>query len=194
MNLKNTQKNSCRGDEIKMSKYKIGDKVYLEGKISEYDENDNTYHVDYSVYCERSQTSCWIKEEVLHTTDDDYNKGLNDAWELAKNIVTNSDDGGYTAKELGEMFRTILPSEVFADFTPQEALAKAKAYEEEHIRIRVGDVVKLKGTSHEAVVTWVTETTMCLLFRDGSCGSHINKKNFEKTGKHFDIIDEFMGS
>lgn len=30
MNLKNTQKNSCRGDEIKMSEFNAGDKVYIE--------------------------------------------------------------------------------------------------------------------------------------------------------------------
>lgn len=100
-----------------MSKYKIGDKVYLEGKISEYDENDNTYCVDYSDYYKETHSTVWVKGAVLHATDDNYNKGLNDAWELAKKIVINSDDGGYTAQELEEMFRTIVPSEVFADFT-----------------------------------------------------------------------------
>ena len=177
-----------------MSKYKIGDKVYLEGKISEYDENDNTYHVDYSDYCERSQTSCWIKEEVLHTTDDAYNKGLNDAWELAKKIVLSEGDGGYSCDELENIFGYRSPASVLKVFTPQKSLAIVKAYEDERNKITVGDVVKLKGTTHEAIATRVTETNICFLFRDGSCGTLHAEKDFEKTGKHFDSIDEFMRS
>lgn len=177
-----------------MSEFNVGDKVYLEGKISEYDASNNTYCVGYSDYRELPETTCWVKDDVLHTPDELYNKGLNDAWELAKKIVINSDDGGYTAKELGEMFRTILPSEVFADFTPQEALAKVKAYEDECNKITVGDVVKLKGTSYEAVVTRVSETILHCLYKDGRCAPGCYKENYEKTGKHFDSIDEFMRS
>jgi hypothetical protein len=64
--------------------------------------------------------------------------------------------------------------------------------------IKVGDIVRLKGTTHEAIVTRFTETTICLLFRDGSCGNLCAKGNFEgnfeETDKHFDSIDEFMRS
>lgn len=138
--------------------------------------------------------------DVLHTPDEAYNKGLNDAWELANKIAINSDDGGYTAKELEEMFGTIFPDEVFADFTPQEALAKAKAYEDERNEIKVGDVVKLKGCYIEGIVTRVTETNICYLSKDGICSnsscnnSDFINRYFEKTGKHFDSIDEFMKS
>lgn len=176
-----------------MSEFNVGDKVYLEGKISEYDASDNTYCVDYSDYYKETHSTVWVKTAVLHPPDDAYNKGLNDAWELAKKIVINSDDGGYTANELEEMFRTIFPDEVFADFTPQEALAKVKAYEEERNEIKVGDVIRLKGTGNESIVTRVTEISLYFLFKDGSCGSLFAKEEFVKTG-HFDSIDEFMRS
>lgn len=190
MNLKNTQKNSCRGDEIKMGKYNIGDKVYLEGKISEHDESDNTYCVDYSDYWKRSQTSCWIKEEVLHTMDDAYNKGLNDAWELARKIVLLERDGGYSTQELKRILGYGGYESVLKAFTPQEALAKVKEYKD---KIKVGDVIRLKGNTHEAIVTRANVIDIYYLFRDGSCGRFYAEKDLEKTG-HFDSIDEFMRS
>lgn len=176
-----------------MSEFNVGDKVYLEGKISEYDASDNTYCVGYSDYRELPKTTRWVKDDVLHTPDELYNKGLNDAWELARKIIIQPDDGGYTAQELAEMFRTVVPSAVIADFAPQEALAKVKDYEERN-EIKVGDVVRLKGLSCKAIVTRVTETNICLLFKDGSCASGCYKENYEKTGEHFDSIDEFMRS
>lgn len=177
-----------------MSEYYIGDKVYLEGKISKHDKNDNTYCVDYFDYHKDTHSTVWVKDDVLHTTDESYNKGLNDAWELAKKIAALEDDGGYSCEELENIFGHVATASVLKVFTPQEALAKVKAYEEEHIRIRVGDVVKLKGTSYEAVVTRVSETILHCLYKDGRCAPGCYKENYEKTGKHFDSIDEFMRS
>ena len=182
-----------------MSKFKVGDKVYLECKISEYDERDNTYCVDYSDYHKFPHISCWIKDDVLHPADDAYNKGLEDAWELAKKIVLSECDGGYSCEELENIFGYRTPASILKAFTPQEALAKVKAYEECN-EIKVGDVVRLKGCCVEGIVTKVTETNICYLFKDGSCSnSSCNNSDFinsyfEKTGKHFDSIDEFMKS
>jgi hypothetical protein len=176
-----------------MSDFKVGDKVLLEGKISEYDASDNTYCVDFSDYHKCTRTTHWIKDDVLHTMDEFYNKGLNDAWELARKIALPTSDGGYSCEELQDIFGYRSFNSVLKMFTPQEALAKIKAYEERN-KIRVGDVVKLKGTSHEAIVTRVTETILHCLFKDGRCTPGCYKENYEKTGKHFDSIDEFMRS
>jgi hypothetical protein len=176
-----------------MSEYKIGDKVYLECEISDRDLSDNTYGVNYYDYYKVARTAYWVKSEQLHPTDESYNKGLNDAWELAGKILIDSDDGGYTIKELEKIFGTVFPGAVFADLTPQEALAKVKEYEERN-EIKKGDVVKLKCGSAKGIVTRVTETNICCLFKDGSCDSLSAKEDFEKTGEHFDSIDEFMRS
>lgn len=174
-----------------MSEFNIGDKVYLEGKISEYDEKDNTYCVDYSDYHKFTHTSCWIKDDVLYPADEDYNKGLNDAWELAKKIVLPRRDGGYSWQKFERIFDYRDYDSVLKAFTPQEALAKVKEYEERD-EIKVRDVVKLKGLSCKAIVTRVTETNIYLLFKDGSCAFRCYKEGFEKTDEHFDSIDEFM--
>lgn len=179
-----------------MSKFNVGDKVYLECEVIRKDMRDNTYRLKYkNCYgCgDKDSETDYVKDDVLHSADD-YNKGLNDAWELAKKIVLYTGDGGYTWQELTRIFGEGDCGDVLKAFTPQEALAKAKAYEDERNEIRVGDVVKLKGTSHEAIVTRVSVTSLCFLFKDGSCASLSAKEDFEKTDKHFDSIDEFMKS
>jgi hypothetical protein len=177
---------------MKMSDFNIGDKVYLEGKISEYDASDNTYCVGYSDYHKDTYSTVWVKDDVLHPTDELYNKGLNDAWELAKKIALPTDKGGYTASELENIFGKYTHVATLDTLTPQEALAKVNEYEERN-KIKVGDVVKSKSSDIERIVTRVTEINIYCLFRDGSCGSYTNK-NLEKIGKHFDSIDEFMWS
>jgi hypothetical protein len=178
-----------------MSEFNIGDKVYLEGKISEYDERDNTYCVEYSDYHKISHITYCLKDDVLHPADDDYNKGLNDAWELAKKMALPTDKGGYTASELAYIFGGVNYEVIFKVFTPQEALAKVKEYEERN-EIKVGDVVKLKGSCIEGIVTRITETNIYRLFRDGSSTKEAYGvvEGFVKTGEHFDSIDEFMRS
>lgn len=185
-----------------MSEFNIGDKVYLEGKIGKYDESDNTYCVDYFDYYKETHSTVWVKNAVLHTRDDTYNEGLNDAWELAKKIVLSDGDGGYSCEELENIFGYRSPASVFKVFAPQEVFAKVKAYEEERNEIKVGDVVKLKSVyaQGEGIVTKITETNICLLYKNGNCNNNKCSSNssidryFEKTGKHFDSIDEFMKS
>ena len=179
-----------------MSNFNVGDRVYLEGEISKYDESDNTYCIDYYDYYKRSQTSCWVKDDVLHPADDAYNKGLEDAWELAKKIVLFGGDGGYSSQELKRIFDFGSYEAVLKAFTPQEALAKVKAYEEKHDEIKVGDVVTIKDgvSDFESIVTKVSGRVVYRLFSDGSCDGYADKEDLEKTGKHFDSIDEFMRS
>lgn len=171
-----------------MSKFNIGDKVYLECEA--YDEEiDNTYELKYRNWHGDEEFTNFVTVDVLHAPDELYNKGLNDAWELAKKIVKSPNKGGYKANELAEIFG-ISDKPVLDAYTPQEALAKVKEYEGRD-EIRVGDVVKLSYSYIESIVTRVSGDIIYQLFSDGSCNA-IGKEDLEKTGKHFDSIDEFM--
>ena len=179
-----------------MSKFKVGDKVYLEGKISEYDESDNTYYVEYCNYYKNTRMTYWVKDDVLHSADESYDKGLNDGWELAKRITLMKADGGYSCEELENIFGYRNPEFIFKAFTSRVALAKVKAYEEERNEIKVGDVVRLKDGYIEGIVTRINETCIYRLFKDGSSNRtsvEEAKENLVKIG-HFDSIDEFMRS
>ena len=176
-----------------MREFNVGDKVYLECEVREKDMNDNTYELKYKNWRGNESLTNFVRDDVLNLTDKSYNKGLNDAWDLAKKIVLLVRDGGYSGEELTRIFGDGSYGAILKAFTPQEALAKVKSYEERN-KFRVGDVIKLKGTTHEAILTRVTETNICRLFKDGSCDSLSAKEDFEKTGEHFDSIDEFMRS
>jgi hypothetical protein len=116
-----------------------------------------------------------------------YNTGLNDAWELAKKICVGKYDDyhSFSPKELVSVFDTTDLLHIF-NLTPQEALAKLKAYEE--AQIEVGDVVKYGNT----------EYVVCSIFEDFSAhkpnycgvdrkGRWLGENNVTKTGKHIDI-------
>lgn len=172
-----------------MNDFNIGDKVYLECEVKEKDMSDNTYKLNYTA-CYGSEFT-YIKDDVLHTSDESYNKGLNDAWELVKKIVKSPHEGGYKANELADIFG-ISDKPVLDAYTPQEALAKVRAYEEKHDEIKAGDVVK--DSVGEALVLRIDDNRMYLLCRDRSCGEYNLSSRYKKTGKHFDSIDEFMRS
>lgn len=172
-----------------MSNFNVGDKVYLECEVKEKDMSDNTYKLNYTA-CYGSEYT-YIKDDVLHTPDESYNKGLNAAWELAKKIVGSPSDGGYTFNELVEIFGMV-DKPILNAYTPQEALAKVKEYEEKHDEIKAGDVVTAKGSELEGIVTKVIGRVVYRLFKDGSCDGRADKEDLVKTGKHFDSIDEFM--
>lgn len=142
-----------------------------------------------AIICEMAMMyldSLKVKEAADKET---YNKGLNDAWELAKKILYGID------KQLIEIFDLKVEPRFFDlthkraiinDNAPQEALKRFEAYENE---IKVGDVVKCKILRNEAVVTRLdtrNDGYITVIFKDGSGGA-VRKDEYKKTGKHIDI-------
>ena len=123
-----------------------------------------------------------IRDELeMHknTYDEGYNKGLNDAWELAKKLWHN------TPRKNDDIYGIEYYIDITNEYTPQEALAKLEAYEKEQV-FNVGDVVIGINDGVKGVVVKVKEDTIYILFRDGSAGEH-KKRAVKKTGKHIDI-------
>lgn len=178
-----------------MSDFNIGDKVFLECEVCRIDKSDNTYRLKHKDWEGEYSITSFVKDKALHPTDEAYNKGLDDAWELAKKIVLPDHLGGYTVDELKDIFGKNTFASLMNTFSPQEALAKVKAYADERNEIKVGDVVTVKDSifEHETIVTKVSGHVIYRLFKDGSSNSYATK-DLVKTGKHFDSIDEFMRS
>lgn len=135
-----------------------------------------------------------IKLEVLPglLTDRDAEKvkteGQNEAWELARKIVSSPNNGGYTCPELKDIFGSALVGSCFRDNTYQEAADKERKWKET-ANIRVGDVLVSTGNL-KALVTYIGDDYMCLLFSDGSCGQvpkYDIKEFYKKTGQQFDV-------
>lgn len=127
--------------------------------------------------------------QVAITKDDlelEYSKGLNDAWELVKKIVLKAEKGGLNYNDFKNIFGVGDYVSVLEEFTPQEALAKLKAYEEAQ-KIEVGDVVKVeKGV--EFIVTLISDDSHLFgITATGDTYTAIPIKHCKKTGKHIDI-------
>jgi len=128
---------------------------------------------------------------------DGHKAGLNDAWECAKKITCNVSLGGYSTYALREIFDTARIGDIFLNFSPSDAIAKIKEYEEKQKRadneIKVGDEV-VDGevfNSGKGIVTFVSPLTLYVLWYDGSTGRR-KLEDIKKTGRHFDKITEVL--
>ena len=73
---------------------------------------------------------------------DDYERGLNDAWDAAKKINLEVYDGGLSVSDLEKIFAIGGNCAVMRTFTAKEAIDRIKAHEAEKDEIRVGDEVR----------------------------------------------------
>jgi hypothetical protein len=162
---------------------------------------DCGYEVD-NEECDQNCEKCWNREmpnteqhgeikERLELIDElkqvEYNKGLSDAWELAKRILGIIDKENHElmpAKELIKIYGSNDLLDIFA-FTPQEALAKLKAYEEAQ-EIKVGDVVKWENKYIIVTYFYNKERILKGVDCEGQIYSCL-KENVTKTDKHIDI-------
>ena len=127
--------------------------------------------------------------DVKQRVEGAYQRGLDDAWEAARKIVTDTDHGGIASGTLCEIFGTRGYSYIMQENTAQEAVDKIKAYEDKHSSIKMGDeVIWSDGTT--LVVTMVYEDggfNWCDGTSQDGRAYHVLLDNVRKTGKHYDI-------
>lgn len=116
-----------------------------------------------------------------------YNKGLNDAWELAKKIALYPENGGLSREKMLEIFNNASSVSILTTAIPQEVLAKIEAYKKEQAEIKVGDVVSHDGL--KGVVTRITDDCIYTISYIGTTPrySATESKKLTKTGKRIDI-------
>ena len=118
-----------------------------------------------------------------------YNKGLEDAWKLARKIFT------FNNNKMEEIFGVAGKRSAFDDLSPQVALAKLEAYEKEQNQLKVGDVVTIfprSGGEYNAVVVRETnDMHIDAIYSDGITTCNVPPELYKKTGKHIDLTDLF---
>lgn len=171
--------------EQKPMKYKVGDTVLMQAQIVAIDEADKEFPVE---VLHPSGNKEWVYiDEIfeLPKPEKTYEQGLEDAWELLDRL-----EHAVSVKVMDDVFGYSEIGDILDNYTPQEALAKLKAYEEES-EIKVGDVVS-NGTH---VLLCVKEDYgygyFYFLDKDGSyiflTKENLKKSKLTKTGKHIDI-------
>lgn len=118
-----------------------------------------------------------------------YNKGLEDVWELVRELYYK---GNITNKDMREIYdiKTINHTEfgtVIMEFTPQEALAKFEAYEKAQEEIKVGDVVKSKAKDYFLLIVLEIQNDVFTGFDGKETYRCMLLDRFKKTNKHIDI-------
>ena len=120
-------------------------------------------------------------------------EGQNEAWELAKKIVDDVWNGGYSEGKLKQIFGYAISQLCIVKNTYPEAAAQVAEWEKAKEEIKVGDIVKSK--SDIPVEFCVTEISchgrLYGIGRNGGTYSNKNPKDWEETGRHIDI-DSFL--
>ena len=119
-----------------------------------------------------------------------YNEGAENAWELAQRIVLEPDEGGFSARELKEIFGYSDCLAPFEKFSYTAAAEKVEAWEKEKSEIRVGDVCRRNGDGKFLVVTRFRDDGVGYMYCNGAVhevSTEWFKNNFTKTGRHIDI-------
>jgi hypothetical protein len=124
-----------------------------------------------------------------------YNNGLNDAWECAKKIVT---DTGLKYTELEEIFGCTSMNSLLTRFSASEAVARIKEYEGRQKKvddkIHIGDEVYILDKNHKSIVTALLDggnkaNLLCM------SGNYIvvETQKLHKTGRLYRIGDILKG-
>lgn len=148
-----------------------------------------------------------------------YERGLNDAWEVARKLV-HPRLGGYTEEQKQRIFGEYVSSDsILQNFTAPEAIAKIKAYEDKQKckeckktkdpifyghcvgecdyakqtedEIKVGDEVTHDGAKF-IVLNIDSQTSVYCLDTRGRTPIFTNIHNLTKTGRHFDEIEKVL--
>lgn len=117
-----------------------------------------------------------------------FNQGAEAAWELARKIVCFEWNGGYTLKELLDIFQADSSPKILNEHTYHEAAAKVAEWERQKEEIKVGDVVSREGLY--GVVKSVSDDWLNGITASGISFQWLKRK-CTKTGRHIDI-DSFL--
>lgn len=158
-----------------------GEEIVGDANISyTYRSNGTNYGTDESVE---------LKAEDEGQRTKTYEDGLNEAWELARDIITLPNSGNKSLIWVKHnVFGTDALFDLIMNYSASEIIEKTKKYEE----IEVGDeVVDEKGWGIKGVVTKINERYISIVENEGKV-SRFKKGEFNKTGRHFPQIEEVL--
>lgn len=127
--------------------------------------------------------------DITKKVDEAHQRGLEDAWEAARKIVTWPDRSLVNS----DTFDLDHGENIFTKYSASEAIAKLKAYEEKQKaddEIKVGDEVQLCNDPNVCFVVISIDTLnedISGFNRNGHTYSCRPKDAWRKTGRHFDI-------
>ena len=161
--------------------------------IKETEQIINILDLVYARGYDKGYNNRKIEEEFEEKTNN-YEKGLNDAWECVKKIALTKSHRtvGEYQDYLKEIFGTTSASTIIDTLSVYDVISKIKKYEEKHIdnEIKVGDEVIHDG-EQIGIVTQVDEFGYQIMESGGESGFYITE-DIRKTNRHFPQIAEVL--
>ena len=129
-----------------------------------------------------------MQETILK---EEYQRGLNDAWNAAKAIELSVDDGGLSIQEIECIFGNMSPNDVVKKFNPEDVVNKLNEYNNYRpMEVNVGDEVMDSITEVVMIVIrkYSDEKYVDVMYKDGSVAKGYPISELKKTGRHFSEI------
>lgn len=126
---------------------------------------------------------------------EEYQRGLNDAWEAARKIAGAPSLGGLTTHEVMELFGTSLATEVMYMVTVDQAIEKLRTYEAEknaEEEIKVGDEVETDYTGNVIIAGKPKDGWYVTIAKNFARYSIHESHIIKKTGRHFPQVAELL--
>jgi len=126
--------------------------------------------------------------------DGKYEKGINDAWEAARKIGSNS---MCSLKEIGFDFsQCVIPDYnpswfVVKNYSASECIEKIRQYEQEKEEIQLWDEV-INGRNFKGTVTDIKDDGVLTIFCQDRTWINSHTRFWKKTGRHFPEIAEVL--
>ena len=139
-----------------------------------------------------------LKNGILRISDEEYERGLNDAWELARKIG-GGDVATYDAEDLLAIFGFESVYDIFDKFEYQEAMDMVAHHEKkkEEAKLKYGDVVTAPSSAiiRSAVFLAENSDSYWVLIKNEPFPQRLSKNGFHlvKTGKRVDLDGLFTG-
>lgn len=161
--------------------------------MKDYEEIINSAKYNIAIQIERAyqqgyedgkKENCDCKDNM----EDEYSRGLNEAWETARKIAKLGID---EQKRLFGCFGIYFISH---EVSASEAIAKIKEYEEQQKQFAVGDEVYSDAFDDKGIITHITTdkvSCVCIIC-NGSTMMKVGTNGLHKTGRTFPKIAEVL--
>lgn len=136
-----------------------------------------------------------VEKEIQKRLDDEYKRGMNDTWEIAKEFCKVSYD------ESVAIFETDNVDQIIKEYTLLEIKDKITSYnakENEVDKIHVGDVVQDSADSTRATIldqdhdTNLSGEAYWMVFTENGCVESWCENNFTKTREAVDVYSALI--
>jgi hypothetical protein len=87
--------------------------------------------------------------DACKNRQEEYQRGLNDAWEAARKICLNDSDGGLTVTEIANIFDVSYYRDAMKKYSVHEAIEKIRKYEQEKEEIIDPDKNKVEALAND---------------------------------------------